>query len=54
MVAHGPASRYLLSIVEVVAIVDVFALGWVQVVFELSEVLLAELGLRLCREALLH
>lgn len=43
-----------LSIVEVVAIVDVFALGWVQIVFELSEIFLTELGLSLCREALLH
>ena len=39
---------------EVVTIVDVFALGWVQVIFELSEVIFAELGLSLSGKALLH
>ena len=39
---------------EVVAIIDVFALGWVQVVLQFSEVILAELGLSLSGEALLN
>jgi len=42
-----------LSIMEIVAIVDIFAFGWVQIVSKLSEVFLAELSLSLCCEALL-
>jgi hypothetical protein len=39
---------------EIVAIINVFALCWVQIIFELSEIILAELGLGLCSEAILN
>ena len=45
---------YLLGIVEVVAIVDVFALGWVEVILQFPEVGLSELRLVLGGESLLN
>ena len=39
---------------EVVAIVDVFTLGWVKVIFQFSEVRLSELGLIFRSESLLN
>lgn len=37
---------------KVVAVIDVFSFGWVEVVFQFSEVLLAELSLALGRKSL--
>lgn len=42
-----------LSIMEIVAIINVFALSWVQIILELSEIIFAKLGLSLCSEAIL-
>ena len=44
----------LLGIVEIVAVIDIFSLSWIQIVLELSEVLLSKFSLAFRGKPLLH
>jgi hypothetical protein len=54
MFRNNEVGSNLLGIMEVVAVVDIFGLCWVEVFFQVPEVLLIELGLTLSREGVLH
>lgn len=54
MFRNNEVGSNLLGIMEVVAVVDIFGLCWVEVFFQVPEVLLVELGLTLSREGVLH